>query len=74
MASLTEQSKVRELFDSMTLGVVRSLGKSTTNILKDSKITTALLRSVFLINVKKSRESACPPQVCVAGLCRPENL
>ena len=35
MASLTEQSKVRELFDSMTLGVVRSLGKSTTNILKD---------------------------------------
>ena len=48
MASLTEQSKVRELFDSMTLGVVRSLGKSTTNILKYSKITTTILRSVFL--------------------------
>ena len=29
MASLSEQSRVRELFDSMTLGVVRSLGKVT---------------------------------------------
>ena len=27
MASLNEHSRVRELFDSMTLGVVRSLGK-----------------------------------------------
>lgn len=29
MASSSEQSRVRELFDSMTLGVVRSLGKSS---------------------------------------------
>ena len=40
MASLNEQSRVRELFDSMTLGVVRSLGKlarQKLNRLKRSK-------------------------------------
>ena len=34
MASLSEQSRVRELFDNMTLGVVRSLGKFETNIFR----------------------------------------
>lgn len=47
MASFSEQSRVRELFDSMTLGVVRSLGKSTTNKLKYLIVITGILGVVF---------------------------
>ena len=56
MASLSEQSRVRELFDSMTLGVVRSLGESTTNKLKYKVITKTILENV-LVKAERNKRS-----------------
>ena len=53
MASLSEQSRVRELFDNMTLGVVRSLGKFETNIFKCIIIRT---RMVILVLTAKQKQ------------------
>ena len=52
MASLSEQSRVRELFDNMTLGVVRSLGKFETNIFKCIIIRTRMVILVLAANTK----------------------
>ena len=58
MASLSEQSRVRELFDSMTLGVVRSLGESTTNKLKYKVIAKTILENVFVKAERKKRSES----------------
>ena len=52
MASLSEQSRVRELFDNMTLGVVRSLGKFETNIYKCIIIRTRMVILVLAANTQ----------------------
>lgn len=52
MASLSEQSRVRELFDNMTLGVVRSLGKFETNMFKCIIIRTRMVILVLTANTK----------------------
>lgn len=51
MASLSEQIRVRELFDNMTLGVVRSLGKFD-NIFKCIIIRTRMVILVLAVNTK----------------------
>ena len=52
MASLSEQSRVRELFDNMTLGVVRSLGKFGAHMFKCIIIRTRMVILLLTANTK----------------------
>lgn len=59
MASLSEQSRVRELFDNMTLGVVRSLGKFETNIFK-----CIVIRTIMVILALTAKQKPQPSNEC----------
>ena len=61
MASLSEQSRVRELFDNMTLGVVRSLGKFEAHMFKCIIIRT---RMVILLLTANTKATTVESSIC----------